>query len=221
MPGLVGLNNMKNNDYVNVAMQILARVAPIRDFFLIPANYAACRSVLVQRFGELVRKIWHPRNFKGQVIWIDGFWLSHAECIEPADIVMLMLSDATARSFGGMPYRWHLLLSCKALAQQVLIFCRLMTLPSSTPLVGVYCRTCHAARCLRLLLVLYCNASPIGLHVLFRRIQCTTCWQGHPHAGLQLEIFVLHKHSMWSELLVSSFLHLKQPQQARQRSSRF
>lgn len=72
MPGLVGLNNMKNNDYVNVAMQILARVAPIRDFFLIPANYAACRSVLVQRFGELVRKIWHPRNFKGQVIWTDG-----------------------------------------------------------------------------------------------------------------------------------------------------
>ncbi|KAK9822309.1 hypothetical protein WJX74_006032 [Apatococcus lobatus] len=67
MPGLVGLNNMKNNDYVNVAMQILARVAPIRDFFLIPSNYAACRSVLVQRFGELVRKIWHPRNFKGQV----------------------------------------------------------------------------------------------------------------------------------------------------------
>ena len=67
MPGLVGLNNMKNNDYVNVAMQILARVGPIRDFFLIPANYAHCKSVLVQRFGELLRKIWHPRNFKGQV----------------------------------------------------------------------------------------------------------------------------------------------------------
>lgn len=68
MPGLVGLNNMKNNDYVNVTVQILARVVSIRNFFLDPANYASCRSLLVQRFGELVRKIWNPRNFKGQVM---------------------------------------------------------------------------------------------------------------------------------------------------------
>ena len=67
MPGLVGLNNMKNNDYVNVAVQILARVVPIRNFFLDASNYASCKSLLVQRFGELLRKIWNPRNFKGQV----------------------------------------------------------------------------------------------------------------------------------------------------------
>jgi len=30
MPGLVGLNNMKNNDYANVCVQILARVSPLR-----------------------------------------------------------------------------------------------------------------------------------------------------------------------------------------------
>lgn len=30
MPGLVGLNNMKANDYANVVVQTLARVAPIR-----------------------------------------------------------------------------------------------------------------------------------------------------------------------------------------------
>jgi len=30
MPGLVGLNNMKANDYANVVVQVLARVAPIR-----------------------------------------------------------------------------------------------------------------------------------------------------------------------------------------------
>lgn len=30
MPGLVGLNNMKANDYANVVLQILARVNPIR-----------------------------------------------------------------------------------------------------------------------------------------------------------------------------------------------
>jgi hypothetical protein len=38
-----------------------------RDYFLIPDNYASCKSLLVQRFGELMRKIWNPRNFKGQV----------------------------------------------------------------------------------------------------------------------------------------------------------
>eukprot|EP00891_Asterochloris_glomerata_P004580 jgi/Astpho2/4580/e_gw1.00067.144.1_t len=67
MPGLVGLNNMKNNDYANTVVQILARVTPIRDFFLMPSNYADCRSLLVQHFGELLRKVWNPRNFKGQV----------------------------------------------------------------------------------------------------------------------------------------------------------
>jgi len=30
MPGLVGLNNMRANDYVNVIVHILARIAPIR-----------------------------------------------------------------------------------------------------------------------------------------------------------------------------------------------
>ncbi|EFJ52408.1 ubiquitin-specific protease 39, partial [Volvox carteri f. nagariensis] len=67
MPGLVGLNNMKNNDYINVIMQICARITPLRDFFLDPANYSDCRSPLVQRFGELLRKMWNTRNFKGQV----------------------------------------------------------------------------------------------------------------------------------------------------------
>ena len=48
-------------------MQALVRVVPLRNYFLQPANYAAARSKLVQRFGELMRKIWNPRNFKGQV----------------------------------------------------------------------------------------------------------------------------------------------------------
>ena len=116
MPGLVGLNNMKANDYVNVVMQICARITPLRcaafaadasvearlrpswgtghtvhvlqlkqlavpldplhpdvlflpqrDFFLNPDNYKSVRSPLVVRFGELVRKMWNTRNFKGQV----------------------------------------------------------------------------------------------------------------------------------------------------------
>ncbi|XP_021719782.1 U4/U6.U5 tri-snRNP-associated protein 2-like isoform X1 [Chenopodium quinoa] len=67
LPGLVGLNNIKETDFVNVTIQALMRVTPLRNFFLIPENYQHCRSPLVHRFGELTRKIWHARNFKGQV----------------------------------------------------------------------------------------------------------------------------------------------------------
>ncbi|XP_023742772.1 uncharacterized protein LOC111890930 [Lactuca sativa] len=67
LPGMVGLNNIKETDFVNVTIQSLMRVTPLRNFFLIPENYINSRSVLVHRFGELTRKIWHARNFKGQV----------------------------------------------------------------------------------------------------------------------------------------------------------
>ncbi|KAK6914487.1 Peptidase C19, ubiquitin carboxyl-terminal hydrolase [Dillenia turbinata] len=67
LPGMVGLNNIKETDFVNVTIQSLMRVTPLRNFFLIPENYQHCKSPLVQIFGELTRKIWHARNFKGQV----------------------------------------------------------------------------------------------------------------------------------------------------------
>ena len=68
MPGLIGLNNIKNTDFVNVVVQSLARVPPLRDFFLLPSNYERYqRSALVREFGALVRKMWSPYNFKGQV----------------------------------------------------------------------------------------------------------------------------------------------------------
>ena len=48
-------------------LQALSRVLPLRVFFLLPQNYSSCKSVLVQRFGALLRKTWNPRQFKGQV----------------------------------------------------------------------------------------------------------------------------------------------------------
>lgn len=63
----MGLNNIKETDFVNVTIQSLMRVTPLRNFFLIPENYQHSKSPLVHRFGELTRKIWHARNFKGQV----------------------------------------------------------------------------------------------------------------------------------------------------------
>jgi U4/U6.U5 tri-snRNP-associated protein 2 len=38
-----------------------------RDYFLWPGNYSHCKSDLVRRTGEIFRKAWNPRAFKGQV----------------------------------------------------------------------------------------------------------------------------------------------------------
>ncbi|XP_057300465.1 U4/U6.U5 tri-snRNP-associated protein 2-like [Hydractinia symbiolongicarpus] len=74
IPGIVGLNNIKANDYLNVVLQALAFVPPVRNYFLCDENYKDTKRPpgdtmfpLVQRFGELVRKIWNPRNFKTHV----------------------------------------------------------------------------------------------------------------------------------------------------------
>ena len=43
LPGIVGLNNIKANDYMNVVLHALAHVPPFRDYFLRPENYAHVR----------------------------------------------------------------------------------------------------------------------------------------------------------------------------------
>ena len=48
------------------SMSFPSSLPSLRDFFLEPQNYKKCRSLLVQRTGELLRKIWNTRNFKGQ-----------------------------------------------------------------------------------------------------------------------------------------------------------
>ncbi|XP_055335233.1 U4/U6.U5 tri-snRNP-associated protein 2-like [Paramacrobiotus metropolitanus] len=74
LPGVIGLNNIKANDYCNVVFQALSHVRPIRNYFLKESNYAAIKRppgdnmiVLVQRFGELLRKLWNRRKFKAHV----------------------------------------------------------------------------------------------------------------------------------------------------------
>lgn len=73
-PGIVGLNNIKANDYCNVILQSLSHVALLRNYFLREENYSHIKRppgdnmfLLVQRFGELLRKLWNPANFKAHV----------------------------------------------------------------------------------------------------------------------------------------------------------
>ncbi|KAI9815841.1 MAG: hypothetical protein M1826_001939 [Phylliscum demangeonii] len=65
VPGFVGLNNIKDNDYLNVVVHALAHVPPLRNFFML--EELSSKPQLAQRFSILVRKIWNPRAFKSHV----------------------------------------------------------------------------------------------------------------------------------------------------------
>nr|POE48419.1 putative mrna-splicing protein ubp10 [Quercus suber] len=64
-PGFVGLNNIKANDYLNVVVQALAHVPPLRNFFML--EDLSSQQQLVQRFSILLRKIWNSKAFKSHV----------------------------------------------------------------------------------------------------------------------------------------------------------
>ncbi|KAF2665936.1 cysteine proteinase [Microthyrium microscopicum] len=65
IPGFVGINNIKANDYLNSVIQLLSHVAPLRNFFML--EDLSSRPQLAQRFGILIRKIWNPHAFKAHV----------------------------------------------------------------------------------------------------------------------------------------------------------
>jgi U4/U6.U5 tri-snRNP-associated protein 2 len=70
-PGFIGMNNIKSNDYLNVIVQSLAHIAPVRNFFLLTptltTNVQPSTPQLPLRFSTLLRKIWNPRAFKSHV----------------------------------------------------------------------------------------------------------------------------------------------------------
>ncbi|KAJ1642837.1 U4 U6.U5 tri-snRNP-associated protein [Coemansia asiatica] len=66
LPGFVGLNKIKNNDYINVVIQALTHVPPIRDTLLQLPNIDK-QTLLVQRLASLVRRMWHPKLFKSHI----------------------------------------------------------------------------------------------------------------------------------------------------------
>ncbi|KAJ2462933.1 U4 U6.U5 tri-snRNP-associated protein [Coemansia sp. RSA 2337] len=66
IPGLVGLNRIKCNDYMNAVVQALAHVPPIRDAMLLLPDLER-KPPLVQRMAGLVRRMWHPKLFKSHI----------------------------------------------------------------------------------------------------------------------------------------------------------
>ena len=69
VPGFLGLNNIKANDYANVVVHAFVHVPPLRNFLLDEKSYLdkAAASPLLSAFGELTRKIWNPKVFKAHV----------------------------------------------------------------------------------------------------------------------------------------------------------
>ena len=61
------MNNIKANDYLNVVVQLLAHVQPIRNFFLLHEFPTPGTPELALRFSTLVRKLWNPKAFRSHV----------------------------------------------------------------------------------------------------------------------------------------------------------
>ncbi|THH19693.1 hypothetical protein EW146_g1523 [Bondarzewia mesenterica] len=66
LPGYIGLNNIKRNDYMNVVIHCLLHVPPLRDYLLL-SNFDGKQPELLKRFATLSKKLWNPRLFKSQV----------------------------------------------------------------------------------------------------------------------------------------------------------
>ncbi|MCQ2819035.1 MAG: UBP-type zinc finger domain-containing protein, partial [archaeon] len=76
LPGCIGLNNTKCNDYVNVIIQSLVRLEKFRNFFLSfdDKNTISKKSEgfkifsnLIKSISDICKKIWNKENFKGHI----------------------------------------------------------------------------------------------------------------------------------------------------------
>lgn len=65
-PGFIGVNNIKANDYLNVVVQTLAHVGPLRNFFLLH-EFNQNASQLPIRLSTLIRKLWNTKAFRNHV----------------------------------------------------------------------------------------------------------------------------------------------------------
>ncbi|CEP22556.1 unnamed protein product [Cyberlindnera jadinii] len=66
LPGIIGLNNIKHNEYSNVVLQAVCHCSIVRNWFLLlddVNNY----NELVKRFTTFIKKLWSPKLFKHHI----------------------------------------------------------------------------------------------------------------------------------------------------------
>ncbi|WWC68713.1 uncharacterized protein I206_102647 [Kwoniella pini CBS 10737] len=71
-PGYIGINNIKSNDYLNVIIQLLLHIPPIRNFFLLELESDLTKkenksTELVKRLSTLTKRLWNNNLFKSQI----------------------------------------------------------------------------------------------------------------------------------------------------------
>jgi U4/U6.U5 tri-snRNP-associated protein 2 len=75
-PGFIGLNNLKQNSYINSILVSLAHVKPLRNYFILDleeektsseSESESQSSELVKRFSNFLKKFWNSKLFKAQV----------------------------------------------------------------------------------------------------------------------------------------------------------
>lgn len=71
--GYIGLDNLSNNDYSNVVLQLISHITPLRDFYIKMTYQPNVKDLvdlkcpLNSKFGLLCRKIWSKYLFKNHV----------------------------------------------------------------------------------------------------------------------------------------------------------
>lgn len=65
--GFVGLNNISQNSYQNVVIQLLSHIIPIRNYFLLESMKMTNNNGFIEKLSSLIRKMWSPKLFKNHV----------------------------------------------------------------------------------------------------------------------------------------------------------
>ncbi|GJQ14898.1 hypothetical protein GpartN1_g6689.t1 [Galdieria partita] len=67
--GVLGMSNLQATDYINVVLQALVRIKPLRDFFLMypMEKEKIIEYPLIASLGEFMRKFWNPKPFRSQI----------------------------------------------------------------------------------------------------------------------------------------------------------
>ena len=69
LPGCIGLNNIKKHEYSNVIYQVLFKIKPIRNYFLLlkPISDQSLPSQFINDLSNLYKKYYNKYNFKNHI----------------------------------------------------------------------------------------------------------------------------------------------------------
>jgi U4/U6.U5 tri-snRNP-associated protein 2 len=67
IPGCIGMNSVKDSSYLNVVVQIICQIIPLRNFLLQYEKPKRGGDPVLTTLADLIRKLFNARNFKGLV----------------------------------------------------------------------------------------------------------------------------------------------------------